>query len=185
VLKLLTVVHNKTGVLMDGVTDSSLGGSWILKNGVNGVVLRNTSKCMVGHNAAIAGNGNGTQGYGVWIKNSGSALLSFNNTVSTNFIDSGGFPGTQVAGVWVGSSNTAPVSSCSTGTPSTGNTITNNQANANGIVGIGLECGTASGNVVSINGATGNIYDGADGTVSCTGDTWSGNAFSTKYQPCD
>ena len=185
-LKFLTVVHNKTGVLMDGVTDSALVGSWILKNSVNGVVLRNTSKCMVGHNAAIAGNGNGTKGYGVWIKNIGSAPLSFKNTVSTNIMKNASFPGTQVAGIWVGLSNTAPLSSCSAGTPSTGNKITNNDVEANAVVGIGLECGTASSNAVQSNGASLNgFYDGADGTVSCTGDTWTGNAFTTRFQPCD
>jgi hypothetical protein len=186
VLKLLTVVHNKTGVLMNGVTDSSLAGSWILKNSMNGVVLRNTSKCMVGHNAAIAGNGNGTHGYGVWIKNSGSSPLSFSNKVSTNLIQNASYPGTQVAGIWVGSSKTAPLTGCSVGTPSTGNLIENNRVDSNAIVGIGLECGTASSNAVQNNGASLNIfYDGADGTVSCTGDTWTGNAFTTKFRPCD
>lgn len=182
----LTVVHNKqTGVLMSTVTGSTLINSYILQNGANGVVLSNTSNCRVEASPLIAGNGNGTKGYGIWIKNVGKVAVSNSNLVYGNVISDANYPGTQVAGIWVGSSNTAPIPGCSAGTPSQENQILNNQVHFNTFVGIGLQCGTASHNRVGSNTASSNTYDGADGTASCTGDTWSGNAFTTKYQPCD
>jgi hypothetical protein len=185
-LKSLTVVHNtRTGVLMNTVNNSTLIGSYIVQNGVNGVVLRNTNNCKVQQSPLIAGNGNGTQGYGVWIENSGSVALSTSNVVYGNLIQNANYPNRQVAGIWVGSSNTAPIPGCFAGTPSRENQILNNQVDANVIVGIGLQCGTASNNTVRSNSASFNTFDGADGTASCTGDTWASNAFTTKFQPCD
>jgi hypothetical protein len=185
-LKSLTVVHNtQTGVLMDTVTNSTLIGSYIVQNGGNGVVLRNTSNCKVEQSPLIAGNGNGTQGYGIWIENSGSVPLSTSNVVFANLLQNANYPNTQVAGIWVGSSNTAPIPGCSPGTPSKENQILNNQVDANVIVGIGLQCDTASSNTVRDNTASLNTLDGADGTASCTGDTWTSNTFTTKFQPCD
>jgi hypothetical protein len=182
----LTVVHNtQTGVLMNTVTNSTLINSYIIRNGGNGVVLRNTSNCKVESSPLIAGNGNGTKGYGIWILNAGNVAVSNSNLVYGNLIQNANYPGTQVAGIWVGSSNTAPLPGCSAGAPSKENQILNNQVDANVIVGIGLQCDTASNNRVSDNTASLNTYDGADGTASCTGDTWTSNTFTTKYQPCD
>lgn len=97
-LKFLMIVKNtQTGILMDTVSGSELLGSTVVENGLNGAVLKNTHKCVVGQNVLIAGNGNGTQGYGVWILNSGSFLLSYQNTVMTNPMQNTSYPNTQVA----------------------------------------------------------------------------------------
>jgi hypothetical protein len=183
-LEALTVRSNLgSGVTMKSVNGSVLATSSITGNGANGVYLLNTRDGLVNHNVAISGNGTAGPGYGVFIQNNATGSLSYDNVVADNVFGSGG---TQLAAVWVGTSNNAPLTCGKTGAASSGNVIVGNQSiNRDAAVGIGLECGFASSNIVSDNSASGNIsFDLFDGNASCDSNSWIADVFSTANQTC-
>ncbi len=182
----LTIRANTgNGVTMKTANGSVLASSSITGNGVNGVYLLNTRYGTVEYNTQISGNGTSGAGYGVWIQNNNAtATLSYDNIVAGNNFGSGG---QQLASVWVGISANAPLTCGTTGAPSTGNVIVDNQnINGNAVVGIGLQCTTATNNSITDNRAvTGNAsFDLFDGNTTCDGNTWLADTFGTSNQSC-
>jgi Right handed beta helix region len=184
-LENLTVKANVgNGVVMTGVDGSVLDTSAITGNGANGVYLLNTRDCIVKYNVQISGNGAAGPGYGVWIQNNAGTVVSLDNIVAANNFGNGG---PQLAGVWVGLSPNAVLNCAVAGAPSSGNIIVANQnINANVVVGIGLQCNTATNNVVTDNhNVVGNpAFDLFDGNAACDGNSWVADVFGTKNQAC-
>jgi hypothetical protein len=185
-LETLTVVNNVgNGVVMNGVDGSILDTSVVISNGANGVYLLNTKDCIVKYNQQIAKNGTSGQGYGVWIQNtSTTTTLSFDNIVAANVFGAGA---PQHAGIWVGFSPNAPLACVSAAKPSSGNILVANQnITSNTVVGIGLECATATSNTVTDNHpVAGNpAFDLFDGTAACDANSWVADVFGTKNQAC-
>ena len=180
----LTIRANTgNGLIMKAANGSVLDSSTITGNGANGVYMPNTRGGVVENNLQISGNGTSGPGYGVWIQNNASATLSNNNIIAANNFGKGG---TQLAAVWVGASQNAPMSCGTGGAPSTGNVIVANQnMNANAVVGIGLECPTASKNTVTDNHASNNVsFDLFDGNTSCDANNWVADVFGSANQAC-
>jgi hypothetical protein len=171
------------GVIIRAANGSVLDSSTITGNGGNGVYMPNTRGGLVEYNLQISGNGTSGPGYGVWIQNNASATLSNNNIVAANNFGSGG---AQLAAVWIGASPGAPLTCATAAAPSTGNIIVANQnMNSNAVVGIGLECPTATKNTVTDNHAAGNVsFDLFDGNTTCDANSWVANVFGTTNQAC-
>jgi hypothetical protein len=172
------------GVTMKTANGSVLDSSSITGNGANGVYLLNTRDGAVEYNAQISGNGTSGTGYGVWIQNNASGTLSYDNIVAGNTFGNGG---PQLASVWVGVSPNAPLTCGTAGAPSSGNIIVDNQnINANAVVGIGLQCTSATNNTVTDNRTvTGNTtFDLFDGNTACDGNSWVADTFGTSNQSC-
>lgn len=180
----LTVKANLgSGVIMRAGNGSVLATSSITGNGANGVYLLNTRDDVVNHNVGISGNGTAGPGYGVWIQNSAATTLSYDNVVAANTFGTGG---PQLAAIWVGVSNNAPLTCGTTVAPSSANVIVGNQSiNGDAAVGIGLECGSSTSNIVTDNTASGNVsFDLFDGNVSCDANSWVADVFGTANQTC-
>ena len=180
----LTVKANLgSGVTMRAGNGSVLATSSITGNGGSGVYLLNTRDDIVNHNVAISGNGTAGPGYGVWIQNSASTTLSYDNVVAANTFGTGG---PQLAAIWVGVSNNAPLTCGTTVAPSSANVIVGNQSiNGDAAVGIGLECGSSTSNIVTDNSASGNVsFDLFDGNLSCDANSWLADVFGTANQTC-
>jgi len=180
----LTIRANTgNGLIMKAANGSVLESSTITGNGANGVYMPNTRAGVVQDNFQISGNGTKGPGYGVWIQNNASATLSNNNVIAANNFGNGG---TQLAAVWVGASQNAPLTCATGGAPSTGNVIVGNQnMNANAVVGIGLECPTATKNTVTDNHAASNVtFDLFDGNATCDANSWVADVFTTSNQAC-
>lgn len=177
----LTVEGNVTGgILLDGTNSSVVTGNPVISNnGTYGVFLANTNNSVVEHNAQISGNG--AAGYGIWIENtSTNQTVSTNNIVAANVVDNSA---SQAFGIWVGYNNA--YSSCPAVAPSTGNIIVNNTAvDANGTIGIGLQCNAAADTTVLHNSATGNgTFNAYDGNASCGSNYWNVDTFTPPPNP--
>src|SRR5208282_1145646 len=180
----LLIAGNTTGgILLSGVDGSVVDGNpsiWF--NGVYGILLVNTTNCLVEGNMDIVANGNGTTGYGIWIQNSSTTTtLSHDNVIAGNMTGPPG-PATQVLGIWVGYNGT--VSACPTAAPSEANLITRNgPVLMSTQIGIGLQCNTATGTTVLNNAAySSGLFDLYDGNPSCGTNLWDIDAFGTSNQ---
>jgi hypothetical protein len=184
-LEALTIRANAgNGVLMKTANGSVLASSSITGNGANGVYLLNTRDGIVEYNKQISGNGATGPGYGVWIQNNASSTLSYDNIIAANTFGDGG---PQRASIWVGVSANALLTCGTAGAPSSGNIIVDNQnINANGAVGIGLQCTSATNNTVTNNHTvTGNAtFDLFDGNTTCGENSWVADTFGTSNQSC-
>lgn len=169
-----------SGNLAAGIHLSSVDGSVVKANSVNnnlryGIYLEKTNNCVVQHNPQVSFNGNGTVGYGIWVRNSANNLI-IANELNNNFL----------AGIWVGFSDRGVSGSCPwTASPSVDNVIANNgPVNANGQVGIGLECTSAGSNSVFNNTASGNsMFDGYDSNPGCDSNLWGLDDFAVVNNP--
>jgi hypothetical protein len=185
-LESLTIRANLgDGVLMSGVDGSVLDSSAMTANGANGVHLLNTKDCIVKYNTQISGNGTAGPGYGVWIEDT-VAGASLDNIVAANVFGIVAAPQPELAGIWVGASANAPLACGVVAPASTGNIIVaNKNINLNAVVGIGLECPSATNNTVTDNHAAGNgAFDLFDGNPACDANSWVADVFGTKNQAC-
>jgi hypothetical protein len=171
----LTVNANvNDGVLMQAVDGSVLDSSSLTGNGGSGAHLLNTKDCIVKYNTAIFGN----KVYGVWIQGA-VAGGSLDNIVAANSFVPAGVVNPQLAGVWVGANPGAPLGCGGAAPASTGNIIVaNTNVNNNTVVGIGLQCVSATNNTVTDNHALGNVvWDVFDGNPVCDANSWVADVF--------
>ena len=174
-----------SGGFITAARENTVRENVVRANGCSGVHLMQRSDSNVVERNVITGNA----GPGVFLEAIAPNNTPRSNTVRQNSIEANsgdgitdqGFFNTSVGNVIRGNAgNGVNLVSIFGGSA----TVQGNQVTANGANGVVVRVGRTGVQVVG-NTATGNaVVDLVDENIDCSGNTWSGNTFGTRNQPC-